>query len=243
MKMSKYLCLLIGMGLLMGLMPLMRSQVPQDWATVTGRVLDADGRPLPGARISIFPLDVGISGGMPRQPITDQDGNYSLVAPAYPGRTRLCAVKESAGYPDIQDSLFLSPTDGKLPEVSMTPGGHLENVDIHLGPPDGTAEGFVIDAETRTPVSKARITLHRSDSESMYSTSLPPDGHFFYALPPAPIEITIVAPGYLPWTYKDAHSTANRLVLSPSEHREITVELIGSKANGDARGERSPDPR
>jgi hypothetical protein len=93
-----------------------------------------------------------------------------------------------------------------MPEVSLTPGSHLENVDIHLGPPDGTVEGFVIDAGTRTPVSKARITLHRSDHESMSSSTLPPDGHFFYALPPAPFEITISVPGYSPWTYKDAYN-------------------------------------
>jgi len=203
---------------------LMRSQTPADRATVTGRVLDADGRPVGGAKISIFPLDVAVSGGMPPQPMTNQDGRYRLVSPAFPGRTRLCAVKESAGYPDTQYLLFASGEES-MPEVSLTPGGHLENVDIHLGPPDGTVEGFVIDAGTRAPVSKARITLHRSEPESISSTSLPPDGHFFFALPQAHIDITVTAPSYLPWTYKDPHSAANSLVLRTSEHREITVEL------------------
>lgn len=228
--MSKYVRLLTVMGLTLGVLPLTWSQIPTDWATVTGRVLDSDGRPVSGARISIFPLDISLSGGMPNQPTTDSDGKYRLVSPAYPGRTRLSAVKESAGYPDIQDLLFVSPTDVPMPVVSLTPRGHLENVDIHLGPPDGTLDGFVIDAQARVPVSKARISMHRSDNESMYSTSLPPDGHFSYALPPAPIEITITAPGYLQWIYKDAHSTADRLVLGPSEHREITIELTAKQA-------------
>jgi len=208
----------------LGLLPLVWSQTPADWATVTGRVLDADGRPVAGAKISIFPLDVAVSGGMPVQPRTDQDGRYRLVSPGFPGRTRLCAVKESAGYPNTQYLLFASGEE-TMPEVSLTPGRHLENVDIHLGPPDGTVEGSVIDAETRAPISKARIVLHRSEPESISSTSLPPDGHFFFALPRAPIDITVTAPSYLPWTYKDAHSAANTLVLRTSEHREITVGL------------------
>ena len=86
--MRKYAHLLIGVSLLLGLTPLMRSQTRADWATVTGQVLDSDGRPVPGATISFFPLDIGMSGGMPRQPITDQDGKYRPVSPAYPGRTR-----------------------------------------------------------------------------------------------------------------------------------------------------------
>jgi hypothetical protein len=223
--MSKYMRLLTVMSLLLGLVPLMQSQAPADWATVTGRVLDSDGRPVAGARISIFPKDVGLSGGMPRQPITNQDGAYRLVSPAYPGRTRLCAVKESAGYPNAQYSLFVSSTDGKMPEVSLTPGGHLENIDIHLGPPDGIIEGFVVDAGTRAPISKARITLHRSDRESISSSTLPPDGHFSYALPPVLIEITVEAPGYLRWTYRDLATRANGIVLSTSDHKKITVEL------------------
>lgn len=228
--MSKYARILAVIGLAVGVIPLMRSQTPADWATVTGRVLDSDGRPVSGARISIFPLDVSLSGGMPSQPTTDSDGKYRLRSPAYPGRTRLCAVKESAGYPNLQYALFVSSADGAMPEVSLTSGGHLENVDIHLGHPDGTIEGTVLDATTHAPVSKAQITLHRSDNDSMSSATLPPDGTFFYALPPNPIEITIRAPGYLQWTYKDEHSTANRLVLGSSEHREITIELTAKQA-------------
>jgi len=113
-----------------------------------------------------------------------------------------------------------------MPEVSLVPGGQIENVDIHLGPPNGTVEGVVLDAETRAAVSKARITLHRSDREAMSSSTLPPDGRFFYALPSALIEINIEAPGYQPWTYKEEHSITNGLVLKSSDHRQITVELV-----------------
>jgi len=65
------------------LTPFLRAQMwrqpPTHWATVTGRVMDSEGHPVQAARISILPLDAGVSGGMPRQPITDQDGKYRLV--------------------------------------------------------------------------------------------------------------------------------------------------------------------
>jgi hypothetical protein len=112
-----------------------------------------------------------------------------------------------------------------MPEVYLTPDGHLEDVDIRLGPPDGILEGFVVDNGTGASVPKARITLHRADREAMYSTSLPPDGHFLFALPPAPIEITVTAPGYLIWKYKDPRSGATKLVLDTLDRRTITVEL------------------
>jgi Carboxypeptidase regulatory-like domain len=213
----------------LGLSWLVLAQAPAvekfaDWATVTGRVVDASGRPVVGARISMMPLDVAVNGGMPREPITNQEGRYRLVSPAYPGRTRLCAVKENAGYPNTQYLLFASGKE-TMPEVHLTPGGQFDGVDIRLDPPDGTVEGSVVDATTHEPVPKARITLRRSNPESISSSSLPPDGHFFYALPPAPIEISVDAPGYRRWSYRDKTNGANWLVIDTSDHRKITVEL------------------
>jgi carboxypeptidase family protein len=222
--MRAYLRLAGFLGLLISaLVTVTRAQIPPEWATVTGQVLDSQGLPVPGAKISVFPMDVGVSGGMPGA-TTDDEGRYRLVSPAYPGRTRLCAVKESAGYPDTQSLLFVSGND-TLPEVSLPAGGHVE-LDIHLGAPDGILQGSIIDARTRATVSKARIKLHRDQPESIHSTSVAPDGHFLFALPPAPIDITVVAPGYRTWKYQDSQSKSDKLVLSAPDHRRITVELI-----------------
>lgn len=199
--------------------PLRSQTVPL--VSVTGRVIDDQGQPIAGARISIFPMDVAVSGGLPVA-TTDQEGRYRLVTPAFPGRTRFTAVKESAGYPDTQGLLFVSGKE-RMPEVSLATGN--QEVNIHLGPPDGILEGTVLDSQTRTPLSKARITLRRAQPASMYSTSLPPNGHFMFALPPFPIEITVVAPGYMPWRYKDVETGASKLVLPASDHRVITIEL------------------
>jgi len=225
--MSKYLHLLVCTILLMKAPMFAQSpsdEVPKDWATVTGHVLDSDGRPLAGAKISALPIDSAISGAIPRQPVTDQNGRFHYVLPAYPGRTRLCAIKESAGYPDTQGLLFTYPGEN-MPEVSLVPGGHLENVDIHLGPPDGVLEGSIVDGVTGAQVPKARITLHRSEPESMYSTSLGPDGSFLLALPQSPIEVSVIAPGYLPWKYKDPLTGLDKVLIHSTDRRSIVVAL------------------
>lgn len=153
------------------------------------------------------------------------DGRYKLSIPAYPGRVRLCAVKESAGYPDTQGLLFSSPTDN-MPEVSLTAGAAVENVDIRLGLPDGVLDTSMIDARSGAPVTKARITWRREDPYSYYSASQYfPDGHFSFALPPVPIYIAVDAPGYAHWTYEDP-ITGNPYLLLPANRTKVFVVTL-----------------
>lgn len=201
-------------------------QAPGHWATIAGRVLSFDGKPVAGARVTLFPMDVAMSGIMPKESVTDLEGRYRLSTPAFPGRIRLGAVKESAGYPDTQGLLFVSKEDN-LPIISLAPGDHLTGVDIRLGPPDGILEGTVIDAQTRSPIVRARITLHRREPDAIYSSSLQSDGHFAFALPDTPIQIRVIAPGYRPWTYVDlANGEGYLLLKGSSDHRVLMVELI-----------------
>jgi hypothetical protein len=199
-------------------------QESKQLAIVTGRVLDAQGQPVSGAQISIFP-SAATSGGLPSA-TTGKDGSYRLVSPPY-GETWICAVKESAGYPDTNALLF-APAQDTRPKIILAPGSRLE-LDIHLGPPDGIFEGYVVDALTRAAVSNGRVALHRSQPESMYSGTLAPDGHFLFALPSAPIEVSITAPGHLPWKYRDPQSGSDKLVLSTLDHRIIRIELSSEK--------------
>lgn len=193
-------------------------------AVVIGRVLDYQGQPVAGARISMMP-ESGFSGILPDAETNDR-GRYRLVSPPC-GFVWLVAVKESAGYPDTNALLFAPEVDTRA-KVFLAPGSYVEQ-DIHLGPPFGVLEGSAVDAKTGAPVSKARILMRRDKPESMYSATMPPDGHFVFALPPVPIEISITAPGFLPWRYKDAQSGSTKLVLQSAEHRIMKIDLIAEK--------------
>jgi hypothetical protein len=198
------------------------SQTSATDVTVTGRVVDSDGRPVDGARISIFPMDQAISGSLP-QAFTDRDGRYTLVIPPFSGRTRFCAVKESAGYPDTQGLLFKSETS-YMPIEHLMAGTRI-TVDIKLGQPDGTIEGLIIDGKTHSAVPRARIMLRRDDPQAMYSATVPTDGHFIFALPPVPISLAVTAPGYKPWIYEQKNSQTEKFVLKPTDRKLVTVEL------------------
>jgi hypothetical protein len=206
--------------LVIGLALAAPAQQSNDPATVSGRVFDAQGLPLTNAKISIFPM-IAFSGGLPTA-ITDKEGHYRLVSPPF-GDTWFSAVKETAGYPDTNALLFAPVTDDR-PKVFLGPGSKFE-LDIHLGPPDGILEGVVVNAATKTRIANARIALRREQPEAIYSGSLPQDAHFLFALPSVPIGISITAPGYLPWTYKDPKIALDKITLSGSDHRTLSVEL------------------
>ena len=205
-----------------------RPSLPKDWATVTGRVLDQDGRPVVGARIKVFPLDVAIGGPVPEPPLTDSEGRYHLSTPAYQGRTRLCAIKESAGYPDTNGLLF-SSVDDNMPEVSLTPGAMLETINIRLGPPDGVVEVAVLDLTTGKPVSKARLVLRRTEPSAFYSATIPEEGHVTLALPNVPIYVSVQAPGYLQWVYKDDSTGKPYLLLPRGSSKVLSVNLVAQE--------------
>jgi len=197
------------------------AQNSSDNAVITGQVLDAASMPVSGATISIFPMETGISGGLPWA-VTDTRGRYRLVSPAF-GKTRFCAVKESAGFPNTQGLLFGSGKEN-MPIEDLTPGARL-NVDIQLGQPDGILELTVIDAVSRAPAAKACITLQRAIPESMYSATVPADGRIVLPLPPAPISVKVTAPGYQPWKYSDTIHSTDAIVMGAGDRKMIVVEL------------------
>lgn len=214
---------LIVLALMMLANVWVRGQVPQGWAVVSGQVLDAQGKPVADATISLFPA-VPFQGGLPYA-ATNADGRYRLVSPPF-GKVWLCAVKPSAGYPDTNSLLFASEVDDR-PEIFLDPNAVLTQ-DIHLARPVGVLEAQVIDTVTKAIVPNAHIAMRRQKPQAIYSENIPKDGHFLYALPSAPIEIYITAPSYRQWKYADQNGQ-NALVLASSERRKLTIELIPDK--------------
>jgi len=200
-------------------------QVPQGWGVVSGQVLDAQGKPVADATISLFPA-VPFEGGLPYA-VTDADGRFRLVSPPF-GKAWLCAVKPSAGYPDTNSLLFAPEVDDR-PEIFLAPNAVFAQ-DVHLARPDGILEAQVIDAVTKEIVPNGHITMRRQKPQAIYSENIPKDGHFLYAMPSAPIEIFVTAPGYRQWRYGDKNGQ-NALVLASSDHQRLTIELIPEKEN------------
>jgi hypothetical protein len=128
-------------------------------------------------------------------------------------------------YQDTTGKVFASPED-HFPEVNLVRGPAIEDVDIHLGPPDGLVEGSVIDGDTGSVVRFAQITIRWADEPSVFSSeNIPQAGQFGYALPKRPITIEITAPGYRPWTCSDATTKAHFILLEPNARATLNVGL------------------
>jgi hypothetical protein len=201
----------------------MTAQNDMESAMVSGHVYDSESNPLPGARVIPFPLEVGTSAPIPFAD-TNSEGAYSLNLPAY-GKTRICASKKGAGYPDTKGAVFVSGNENE-PEVDVTAGSRLHDVDIHLPPPDGSVDLTVTDKDTGLTISRARITLRREEDPSiMYSGDIEKNGHFYVDLPDRPIQIAITAGGYEPWKYQDAISGNSFVKVMSHEHKTIAARL------------------
>jgi hypothetical protein len=189
--------------------------------TISGRVIDSDGRAVAGATALAIPFGEGRLA----HSVTDANGAYEIVT-TYQGQLRVTAHKESDGYPNTLGVLFIG--DESFPVVETMPGGVLKNVNIQLPPPDGILTGTVHDAQTGGKVPQARVTLRKVDApDVMYSSYLRDDGTFLFALPPKPITLEITAPGYKTWRYVDgSDATRNEyLYLKHGSRSEISIEL------------------
>ena len=134
---------------------------------ITGRIVDADGRPLIEERINLIPVDE--TGAAARQSfprynyqmyLTDDRGVYRLYGvPA--GRYKLSAGDEpgtivglrAAGY--YQKTYYPDTTDpAKASVVDLSEGGEAKDIDISLGRRSVTytVSGRIVDADTGKPL-------------------------------------------------------------------------------------------
>lgn len=199
------------------------AQNEEKWGSVSGHVYTAEGKPLADARIEVFPLQSAVAGPLPAA-ISDSDGAYHLASPAL-GLTRICARREDLGYPKTQYKLFSSGTES-FPEVQLVSSSELKDVDIHLGPPDGSIEGIVVDRATQAAIGFARVSLRWAEDPSVsFSSSISQSGEFRYALPKRHITLVVTAPGYRQWSYADPGTHEAFLDIKPWEHKTVTIEL------------------
>jgi hypothetical protein len=163
---------------------------------ITGRVTDADDKPIVEERISLQPiaesgqppprLPAQISGA---QYQTDDRGVYRIYGLS-PGRYRVSVGQTASGVINSPAGFYVltyhpDTTDiGRATVIDLAAGGEATNVDIKVGRRGETHEitGRVVDAETQLPLSGVRVGVQVMRDQGGYSTSsgnsTRPDGSF-----------------------------------------------------------------
>jgi protocatechuate 3,4-dioxygenase beta subunit len=165
--------------------------------TVRGRV-SLEGRPLASARV-VFLSDENAVGASAS---TNQDGSYELALPA-PGIYRVMAHAERV---DMRNYESVREIRGS------------ETIDIDIR--EQTVEGIVVDAETRTPIAGAIVTLAPEAKIESYAGETITDAHGRFRIVTAahgPHRAIVSATGY-------AHRS-QALALGGTTNPQLSFEL------------------
>lgn len=197
------------------------AQEPAATHHIKGQVLSAQGSPVAEARVCARPLSP-LRGRLPCE-FSDAAGNFSIPVP--PNETYfITAGKEADGYPDSGSPFYRVPFVN-LPEVIVSDGQAPPEVTFHLGYPAARIHGHITDAETGQAVADTRVRLCRLETPRYCFTLDPraPDGRYRVLAPPAPLTLSVSAPGYEDWAGEGP------LRLAPGSEREVNVALRKSQ--------------
>lgn len=192
-------------------------------ATVSGRVTDAHGNPLPHASVQALERpknqkSVGTVGSKLGDPWihADDHGRFQLQLP--PGRYKILAKAETDGYPDPQFRLNRDPTE-RFPEIEVQTKT-VTNVRVVLGQRGGLIEGRVVDTVSGEPVPQALVQLvDPTDPHSVVGFTADASRHFHYTVLPKRIHISASATGYTP------AAPPQELLLVPGETQQVKIAL------------------
>ena len=163
---------------------------------ITGRVTDADDKPIVEERISLQPiaengqppprLPTQVSGYLYQ---TDDRGVYRIYG-LPPGRYRVSVGQSNSGIINVPAGFYVltyhpDTTDiARATVIDLAAGAEATNVDIKVGRRGETHEisGRVVDAETQLPLSGVRVGIQVMRDQGGYSISsgniTRPDGSF-----------------------------------------------------------------
>ena len=190
---------------------------------VDGYVVDADGRAVSGATVSVMSLDKIDNNGRPPSTSTGGDGRF--VLPPLPiGKYRVYAWKEASGVPNTRVLLF-ERSNPHCSEITIKPNETIHVGNIALPPPYGKLTLRVVDSKTRSPISLARCTLRKAGADGIMHATDSTNGEFFFLLPDSPISLKITSSGYKDWYYVEPTSAETYLVLPPGSQKTILVPL------------------
>jgi len=141
-------------------------------AVITGRVTDANDKPVVEEFISIMPIDEkGTQSRNLRMPFrsesyqTDDRGIYRIYG-LPPGRYKVSAGMDSGGGTNFGRAFYLrtfypdTPDQNKARVVELAEGAEATGIDIQVGLQEKTysATGRVVDAETGQPIAGVRLS-------------------------------------------------------------------------------------
>lgn len=197
----------------------------RDTFSITGYVIDTDGRLIPSAEVHASDAD---RGGLESQGLTTA-GRFTLSVNG-PGRYWVFSFKDNKGYREYSEALICLDPEG-IPTVIVTERSPKPTTVIRLRPGAARLTMKFVDSVTGRPLEKAQLVLRRENSpNNQYVRALNPlgkNGEIKLLLPSFPLTIEASAPGYENWSYSDPTSQepSARLLLAPDETREITVAL------------------
>jgi hypothetical protein len=206
----------------------------EEFGTISGRVLDADGRPVEKVIVTAenhaFPARV-----LPRAE-TNREGEFTIVG-LTPGRYQLYTRKEEDGYPRTEFNLY----DVGLPnsEVTVSPGQTAPGIVVRLGPKAALLTGQVIDAVSKEPLRHADITVRRVDLPDRFLRTglyLPVElGEFKLLVPSVAFTVTVTETGYEDWYYQSDNegSKTSSLLLEPNTTKHLLIALHRIKRERD----------
>lgn len=195
--------------------------VVPSYGAITGRVLDAEGRPMFNAQVQAFHTE-SMMGKVPTA-YTDRQGVF-LIKNLKSGTYNLPVAKEEDGYPPT-DSTFYSVDFTQPQEVIVYEGQTTSDAVLHLGPKVAKLAGHIVDSTTNKAVvvEGVVITLHRIDNPNyLHKISTDENGDFEVLLPPVPTTIEVSAPGY-------AKKKFEALLLMRGEVKRLNIALHPSR--------------
>jgi hypothetical protein len=195
---------------------------------IRGRVVDAQGQPVPQAKLHLLKFGDNPTGRIVFYP-ADEQGNFTIKGIAYGVYDIFVSAKE-AGYADT-DIKFYKSDELVVPQVAVSEKQPTPFLTVHVGPKTARIVGHVVNAVNGAPIVNATMTFSRPENQFMVlTTSLnqPDDkGGYNFLLPSAPLTIKVTAPGYADWSYRNEGSNQKMdlLTLEPGQTKELTIRM------------------